>query len=338
MSQIVDTHRHYLPSTLLEVFARRQAPPCLVSTGGGGRGVDCGAGHVTPVASEMVDIERQLERMDEYGIDMAVLAVTLPGVDHLPTGDAVIAARECNDELTAVCGRWPSRLAGLAVLPVQAPEHAAQELERAMAIGMVGAQVFGNVAGEELYSERFRPVLEAAAQREAPLRIHPSVRHNSTPNHGGPVRTTLGHVFDSSTAALGLILSGLFDRHPDFKLIVPHVGGVLPYLTARTDYEVARSRQGGKTPVGDQRAPSEDLARVYTDTACASPLSLSLALQVFDDGHVMFGTDFPVWKETVAFGLLADSDLGDEQRVAIQSGAAEGLFGLRSDRPALPSA
>ncbi|MGH3538703.1 MAG: hypothetical protein ACRDQJ_10460 [Pseudonocardiaceae bacterium] len=50
---------------------------------------------------------------------------------------------------------------------------------------------------------------------------------------------SLGFVYDTSLNTLRLIQSGLFDQAPTLKLIVSHVGGVLPYLTGRIEAALA---------------------------------------------------------------------------------------------------
>lgn len=300
----------------------------MIRTSDGVTGVDCGSGHVAFVAPGMVDLGMHIERMDAHEIDLTILATPLPGVDGLPAPEAVAIARECNDELVAVCAGAPGRLAALALLPAQAPERAAEELERARSMGMVGGQIFGNVNGTEVYEDHVRPLFDAAAELDMPLRVHPTVREYGGVASGGPIRTTLGHVFDSSTAALGLILSGLFDRHPCFKLVVPHVGGVLPYLAGRADYEAGRfrGRLGAPAAIG---APSEYLACLYLDTACASPMSLRLAVEFSGAQRVMFGTDYPLCEERTALDVLAAADLGTETTRCVLGDSAVDLFNLK---------
>src|SRR6202453_1489739 len=58
--------------------------------------------------------------MDEAGIDLAVLSLAAPGSEQLDGPEAVLLARECNDELAAAVGRYPDRLAGFAALPISA--------------------------------------------------------------------------------------------------------------------------------------------------------------------------------------------------------------------------
>jgi hypothetical protein len=83
--------------------------------------------------------------------------------------------------------------------------------------------------------------------------------------------TTLGFLFDTSTAALRLILGGLFVRHPDFKLYLVHVGSLLPYILGRLDYEAARYKGAmGSLDV----SPSEHVNLLYTDSVCVYPPAL----------------------------------------------------------------
>jgi predicted TIM-barrel fold metal-dependent hydrolase len=327
----IDTHRHYLPEALFEAFSNRTELPRMVAPQAGETGqiavVDFGGAHRSPVLATMRDIDLQLAGMDEFEIDLAILAGTLPGVDELPLADAATVASACNDELADLCRAHPDRLRALAVLPMLDPEAAAAELHRAVGLGMVGAQIFSNVHGHDLYEDQYRPVFEAAAELDIPIRVHPTVRAGAGGLDSFSLRGTLGHVLDSSAAVLGLIFSGLFDRHPDFKLILPHVGGVLPYLIARCDYEAARiqPRLGAAMSA---TPPGEGIAKLFTDSACSSPESLGFAIDRLGVDRVMIGTDFPLWRLEVTAELVGDLALDQVAMDALLSGTASKLFGV----------
>ena len=44
---------------------------------------------------------------------------------------------------------------------------------------------------------------------------------------------SLGAMFSSTAGAARFMLSGMLDRLPDLIVIVPHLGGTLPYLAQR---------------------------------------------------------------------------------------------------------
>ena len=68
--------------------------------------------------------------------------------------------------------------------------------------------------------------------------------------------------------------------------------------------------------------PSEHLRRLYVDSVCAWPPALRLALEVFGEEHVLFGSDAPFWR--VADGLETVRAVG--AAAALRHGNADTLF------------
>ena len=76
--------------------------------------------------------EIRLREMDEAGVDMQVLSLNDPGCQLFDTPEATELAQKTNDELALVIQKYPDRFIGLAAVAPQAPEKAADELERAV--------------------------------------------------------------------------------------------------------------------------------------------------------------------------------------------------------------
>jgi aminocarboxymuconate-semialdehyde decarboxylase len=75
-------------------------------------------------------------------------------------------------------------------------------------------------------------------------------------------------------------------------------------------------------------SPVEAIHRLYTDTVCNWPPALELALRVFGEDRVLFGTDEPFWAPSKTYDTLAKLDLSDETARKINTGNAERLFGI----------
>jgi aminocarboxymuconate-semialdehyde decarboxylase len=335
---VIDTHHHYLPTTLLEAFRRRSEPPCSVQVeslinsfapggvSGAGEAVRFGQDHVFGVTDELVDLDLHLHHMDEHSIDIAVLSSNTPGVDLFDAADAIAVARDCNDEMAEKCAAGGGRFVGLATLPMQAPEAAAAELERAVGLGFLGAQVLSNINGDDIHDDRFRPVFDMAGELNTTVRLHPTARNAQWGVSRYSLLTAVGYVCDTTTAGLGLVYSGVYQRYPDFKLVIPHIGGVLPYLIARVDYEAERLASRGGAGVLDER-PSEYVKRIYTDTACSAQPALLMAMDVFGHDHVMLGTDYPYWDTPTSMSVFDGLAVTDEELLDINTRAAQRLFG-----------
>jgi predicted TIM-barrel fold metal-dependent hydrolase len=72
--------------------------------------------------------EKRIAEMDDARIDMQVLSLTSPGTEQLEPVDAIIVAREANQFLEGAVKSNPARFAGLATLPISAPEKASSSL------------------------------------------------------------------------------------------------------------------------------------------------------------------------------------------------------------------
>jgi aminocarboxymuconate-semialdehyde decarboxylase len=102
--------------------------------------------------------------------------------------------------------------------------------------------------------------------------------------------TPIGFMVDTTLAFARLILSGFLDRYPRLKLIAPHGGGTLPYLSGRLDrcYEtIPACRAAIKEP------PSTHLRRIFYDTVIYEPRALAMCVEVGGADNVLYGTDFP---------------------------------------------
>src|SRR5262249_49583770 len=118
--------------------------------------------------------------LDACGIELAVLSLTSPGVQGEPDpGRAIELALEANERLAEIVARHPTRYAGLAALPLQDPERAADELERCLALGLRGAMVHGYPSTRDpevgLYYDdpRFEPFWARVEALGVPVYLHP---------------------------------------------------------------------------------------------------------------------------------------------------------------------
>jgi aminocarboxymuconate-semialdehyde decarboxylase len=161
----VDLHTHFLPRFFVdeagagEVFGVRVVDGLVIHP----------QGFRSPVHPTFVDVEAKLAEMDAAGIDVSVLssAPTLFFYDA-PAAEAVAFARRSNDALAEMAAA-SARLAGLATLPLQDPEAAAAELERAVGdLGLLGAHIGTNCDTVPLDDPSMAPVLAAAERLDVP--------------------------------------------------------------------------------------------------------------------------------------------------------------------------
>jgi predicted TIM-barrel fold metal-dependent hydrolase len=321
-SRFVDVHAHHLPEALAGPLRRRAEVPRIV--GGRESLVDCGSGLAYPLLDGLVDLDHHRVGMDRHGIGTRLLSVPPPGVAGLSKADSIAVARDVNDELAELPARSGGRLRGLAVLPLQHPDQAADELGRAAARGLAGAQLLSNAEGRPLDGPEHHVLFAAAAECDLTLVIHPTVPVDRMAVDARGLLTTLGFLFDTTACAARLVLSGVYDRHPALKLLLPHAGSTIPYLLGRFDYELGLMG----VDHGLSGRPSEHLRKLYLDSVCESPHALRLAVEVYGADRIMFGSDEPFWSTERARATLASASLAPGDVEQIRHRTAERLFGL----------
>src|SRR5262249_55361421 len=146
------------------------------------------------VGSRLVEIgEKRLAGMDASGIDVAILSLTVPGIQGiLDRSESISRARDVNDYLADAIAKHPKRFSGFAAVPLQAPDESAKELERCVTrLNFKGALVNGYTnmpsAGGSQYLDdpRVLPFWGAAQALRTPAYLHPRppLDHRSDENH-----------------------------------------------------------------------------------------------------------------------------------------------------------
>ncbi len=319
----IDMHTHFLTRALADALRGRDELPQIVA-GDGGELVAYAPGVAYPLLPDMVDLDAKLATLDEAGIDLAVLSVNIPGVDYFAAADSVALARAVNDELLDAVGRHPDRLAAIATLPWPDPGAAAEELRRAVGLGLRGAMTYANVAGRPLDEPELRVVFGAAAELDVPVLLHPTRPIYSQNIDVHMLVPVVGFLFETTVAVLRLVYDGVYDRHPELKLIIGHTGSLIPHLAGRIDFEGGRLGAGA----GLQTPTLEALRRLYTDTISAWPPALRSALDFHGPERVLLGTDAPFWPPERTYAPLAELDLEPEVAEAVNWRNAARLFGL----------
>jgi hypothetical protein len=244
--------------------------------------------------------EQRLKLMDEAGIDVEVLSTSGPGPDLVPGPDGVAMAREINDHLAAACRKYPKRFAGFASLPMQSPDDAAKELARAVKeLGFVGAMVNGTTEGRFLDDPSYDGILAAAEQLDVPIYIHPhipplAVREayfSNLPDGAGRVLETAGWGWHSEVAVhvLRMVVAGSLDKHPRLKIIIGHMGEMLPMMLDRAAQVFSADIDHLKRTV-----PQTILDQVWiTTSGIFNEPPLYAALTTFGIDRIMFSIDYP---------------------------------------------
>src|SRR5947208_13611686 len=121
-----------------------------------------------------VELDSRLKKMDETRINVHALSLTTPMVYWASPGLGLALSQAFNDAASAAHKARPERFVGLAMLPMQAPELALKELERAAKLpGMRGMYLATNVNAFELDDKQFWDVYAKAEELSWPIFLHP---------------------------------------------------------------------------------------------------------------------------------------------------------------------
>ncbi len=290
--------------------------------------------HTGRIAEKLFDFATiRIAEMDAAGVDLQLLSHQSPGSQRLPAEIAPAVCHSVNDALGALIAEHPDRFSGFAMIPTATPEAAADELQRAVEdVGLKGAMIHGLSGGEFVDGEAYWPIYARAERLGVPIYLHPATPDRTVTDryyapydqtHPTFARAAWGFGVEAGTQAVRLVLSGVFDRHPDLKIMLGHLGEAIPFLMPRID--AALSRPGGETV-----RFSEVFRRNFwvTTSGFFSDAALRCCLEVLDPGHILFAVDWPYVENTAGVDWLEAMDLDEATKAAIFGGNARGLLGL----------
>jgi hypothetical protein len=274
----------------------------------------------------------RLALMDEAGIDVQVLSHH-PGLEQLEASEQVPMVRDTNDFLKDAVAAHPTRFIGLASLCTMAPDQAAKELERLMQAGFKGAVINGHSRGRYLDDKFFWPMLEAAEHLDAPIYLHPTQPPKGVLDayYSGfsPLVSMLfsmaccGWHYETGIHVTRMILGGVFDRFPNLKVIIGHMGEGLTFWMQRMDWNAGPEKTKLKQPISAYLRQNI----YYTFSGFNFlPNFINLVSQVGIEDRIMFSTDHPWGTMLEARTFLDSLPISVADRELIAHGNAERLF------------
>ena len=220
--------------------------------------------------------DARIAAMDALGVDLQIVSLAPPGTHPLEPADARTLSRRANDIAAEAVRRNPTRLRAFCTLPMADPKAATAELERAAALGFVGAMVYGRTAETPLDDPRYDDLFGAAAALRQPIFIHPQIPSRIVREavySGFDPWTDLalatfgwGWHLEAAVAALRLIVRGTLDRHPDLQLVLGHWGELLLFWT---DYPFRRPDKTDIEKFLTEFPTDEDRDKFTAGNACS---------------------------------------------------------------------
>jgi 2,3-dihydroxybenzoate decarboxylase len=288
------------------------------------------------IMERLLDLDaRRVADMNATGIDVAIIALTAPGVQPLPVDEARPMVARANDALAEAVACHPERFAGMTSIAPQDPLWSAAEIRRGAKLGFKGVMVNSHTQGEYLDDPKFDPIFRALVDVGQPLYIHPSTPPDSMIGpmlEAGLDGAIFGFGVEAGMHLLRLITIGIFDRYPSLQIIVGHMGEALPYWLFRLDYmhqAGVRSKRYERMKPLKKTIADYMRSNVYVTTSgMAWAPAIKFAQNVLGDDRVMYAMDYPyeyVADEVRTHDLL---DIPFEAKKKLMQTNAERVFRL----------
>ena len=169
-----------------------------------------------------------------------------------------------------------------------------------------------------------------------PIYIHPHLPPPSVheayyaglPDGADRVLATAGWGWHSEVAiqVLRMALAGTLDKHPKLKLIIGHMGEMLPVMLARIDQVAAADVDHLKRPVSRQIV---DQVWITTSGIFSQPPFIA-ALQTFGIDRIMFSVDYPFAPNAPGRKFLDNVALAPADMAKLTHGNADALLKLKA--------
>ncbi len=279
--------------------------------------------------------DKRIKSMDDSGIDVQVLSHGAPSTQRMDANTGIPVAKAANDYLFEICQANPQRLAGFAALPTADPTAAADELSRSVnELGFKGAMIHGLIGEERLFvdNKRFWPIFEKAQALDVPIYIHPANPHPAVVDaylkdyaeqYPGVVNAGWGFTMETATIGIRLVLSGIFDKFPNLKIIIGHLGETLPFLMWRIDLALNRP--------GNDGVAFRDIFTSHfyiTTSGFFSDPALLCCIQEMGVDRILFAIDYPFVPNEPGPKWMENLMLNTEDKAKILHGNAERILNL----------
>jgi aminocarboxymuconate-semialdehyde decarboxylase len=324
----IDLHAHWhAPEFVALIEKEGGANGGKVSKNARGQVVLDVPGMGTVFQEQYISLETRLKAMDATGVDIHALSETSPMVYWAPPAFGLKLSQVYNDALAAAYQKYPKRFVGLMTLPMQAPDLAVQELERAAKLpGIRGVYLATAVNGKNLDDKSFFPVYARCEALNLPVLLHPINPVGADRMRSWYLRNFIGNPVDTGIAAASLIFGGVMDAFPKLDVVLPHAGGITPILIGRWDHgSSVRPETKHMT-----KAPSTYLRRFHYDTISHSPSIMATIIKQVGADRVVLGSDHPAdmsLERPVDF-VESIPDLSRSDRELILGGNAKRLLRL----------
>jgi 2,3-dihydroxybenzoate decarboxylase/5-carboxyvanillate decarboxylase len=184
--------------------------------------------------------------------------------------------------------------------------------------------------GEYLDDPKYWPILEAAEALDACIYIHPRAAPDT---FKGPLQdygidsAMWGYGVEVGTHVVRMMVSGLFDRFPNLKICIGHMGEAIPFWIWRINFMNSRAQVIGRSPKTKLNM-TEYFKRnfVVTTSGVEDPRALRYTIDTLGIDNVLWAIDYPYQPMPPAVAFMDAAAVTEEERHALYHGNAERIF------------
>lgn len=300
------------------------------------------------------DTKLRLQMLDEFGIHAQVLfpnAIGLGGQGLTAGVDDPVLRSLCveiyNDAMAELQSESNNRFLPMAIMPAWSVDECVREAERAAGLGFRGINMTSDPQDQgspDLADPAWSALWEVCEGAQLPVHFHIGASNTAMdffgryfwPSQEENIKASIGGsmlFINNARVVVNTILSGVFDRHPNLKMVSVESGiGWLPFILETIDYEVSEN-----APVQYkqfQRKPSEYFRHHWYATFWfeQSQGDLQNLIDKVGEDNILFETDFPhptcVYPDPLGWMSPKMSTLRPETRRKVMGENALALYRL----------
>jgi predicted TIM-barrel fold metal-dependent hydrolase len=260
------------------------------------------------------DPQVRLGVLDECGIDAQIIfpsTIGLGGQDLGFVDDEALrrmAVEIYNDGMAEIQADSGDRLLPLPVMPAWSVDACVAEARRVAALGARGVNMTSDpqdLGAPDLANHAWDPLWEACSELRLPVHFHIGASVTGMTffgkypwdSHPDNTKLAIGGTLlfiGNARVVTNLILSGMFDRHPDLQMVSVESGvGWVPFILETLDYEMAENAPRELAQL--QKMPSEYFrSNLYATFWFENNRNkLPDLIEAVGEDRILFETDFP---------------------------------------------
>ncbi len=239
-----------------------------------------------------------------------------------------------NRWLAGMCSEAPERIFGLAQTAVLSVDSAIADFSRAKEMGFVGMMMPGDPIHEDFDHPDYDALWECAADLQLPICFHILTSRAGSIDakpRGHALNNFLGIIRAVQDVVGMMVLGGVFERHPNLKLVVAESdAGWLPHYMYRMDHAARINAEDGILK-GLSKLPSQYI-RSNVWATFQDDMTAYHSLGLMDVEHLLWASDFPhtdsTWPHSRKLIAEQAAHLNEAQHQAIFRDNTATLFNL----------